>query len=182
MPPVTTDSTNTLCDYRGCHVTVMGLGRFGGGVGAVRFFTERGAAVTVTDVLPKDDLEDALMQIDVAALRDLHLGEHCEEDFRDADLIVVNPAVRADNPYLNIAREECIPLTSEMNLFSVKLVRLIEPRTTSSIVSMLLSGSPGSTAPTSRRRIGIRSEGFPLARTATLIARHVGLLCELNGR
>lgn len=114
---VTTEPFDSLCDFRGCHVTVMGLGRFGGGIGAVQFFTSRGAAVTVTDLLTAEQLEDALTQIDVAALRNLHLGEHLEEDFREADLIVVSPAVNSNSPFLEIAREECIPLTSEMNLF-----------------------------------------------------------------
>jgi UDP-N-acetylmuramoylalanine--D-glutamate ligase len=45
------------------------------------------------------------------------LGRHDEADFRNADLVVVNPAVHPGNPYLQIAMDAGIPRTSEMNLF-----------------------------------------------------------------
>ena len=35
----------------------------------------------------------------------LHLGGHREEDFQDAELVVVNPAVRPGNRFLEIARQ-----------------------------------------------------------------------------
>jgi UDP-N-acetylmuramoylalanine--D-glutamate ligase len=47
----------------------------------------------------------------------LHLGAHESADFRETDLIVVNPAVQRDNPFLALAIESGVPLTSEMNLF-----------------------------------------------------------------
>ena len=46
--------------YRNLPVTVMGLGRFGGGLGAVKFLLERGARVTVTDLRPASQLADTL--------------------------------------------------------------------------------------------------------------------------
>ena len=45
------------------------------------------------------------------------LGRHEEADFRNADLIVVNPAVRPENPFLKIAAAAGVPRSSEMNLF-----------------------------------------------------------------
>ena len=45
------------------------------------------------------------------------LGKHRDEDFRHADLVVVNPAVRPDNPWLVIARENGARLTTEIDLF-----------------------------------------------------------------
>src|SRR6185369_11381925 len=47
----------------------------------------------------------------------LRLGEHRDEDFRDCDLVVVSPAVPADSPYLETARQAGVPITSEINLF-----------------------------------------------------------------
>ena len=41
-------------NLKGQRVTVMGLGLFGGGVGAVRFLVREGAEVTVTDLRPKN--------------------------------------------------------------------------------------------------------------------------------
>jgi UDP-N-acetylmuramoylalanine--D-glutamate ligase len=95
----------------------MGLGRFGGGVGAVRFLVERGAQVTVTDSASRDDLSESLAELEGLYLCGLHLGGHREDDFLDADLIVVNPAVKRDNEFLYLAIDAGIPLTSEMSIF-----------------------------------------------------------------
>lgn len=98
-------------------VTVMGLGQFGGGLGAVRFLLDRGAQVTVTDLRSEDELAQTLQEFDPTQLRRLVLGEHRDRDFLEADLIVVNPAVRPDNRFLALARRHNVPLTSEMSLF-----------------------------------------------------------------
>ena len=76
----------------GKHVTVMGLGRFGGGVGAVRFLASRGARVTVTDLADATTLADSLAQISDLSLERVNLGGHDESDFRNPDLIVASPA------------------------------------------------------------------------------------------
>ncbi|MCP4711479.1 MAG: UDP-N-acetylmuramoyl-L-alanine--D-glutamate ligase [Planctomycetes bacterium] len=49
----------------------------------------------------------------------LRLGDHQDSDFtgEKSDLIVVNPAVKRDSTYLNIARQQGVALTSEMNIF-----------------------------------------------------------------
>jgi UDP-N-acetylmuramoylalanine--D-glutamate ligase len=105
-----------LIELRERKVTVMGLGRFGGGLGAARFLVAQGARVTVTDLKTSEQLADS-----VAALKglplELHLGGHREADFRNADLIVVSPAVPKTAPLVAVARAAGIPITSEMNLF-----------------------------------------------------------------
>lgn len=62
-------------------------------------------------------LGDALQELIEFPSLQFRLGGHDPCDFQQADLIVVNPAVRRDNPFLNIARTAGVPLTSEMNLF-----------------------------------------------------------------
>ncbi|QDT54020.1 UDP-N-acetylmuramoylalanine--D-glutamate ligase MurD [Caulifigura coniformis] len=104
-------------DLRGRRVTVMGLGAFGGGEGVVRFLCERGARVTVTDLKSEVDLAATLARLDGCPIESLHLGGHREEDFRDADLVVVNPAVPRPNRFLEMASAAGVELTSEMNLF-----------------------------------------------------------------
>lgn len=104
-------------DYRGLNVLVMGLGSFGGGLGVVRFLSERGAQITITDTRPPEKLSETLDELKGYAGLRLSLGGHNESDFQDADLIVVNPAVQPDHPCLNVARRAGVPLTSEMNLF-----------------------------------------------------------------
>ncbi len=104
-------------DYCGRRVTVMGLGAFGGGVGAVQFLLNRGAIVTVADLRPAEELQESLAALASSPPQKLHLGPHDEADFRDAELIVVNPAIRRDHSLLQLADAGGVPLTSEMNLF-----------------------------------------------------------------
>jgi UDP-N-acetylmuramoylalanine--D-glutamate ligase len=109
-------------DFYGKRVLVMGLGVHGGGLGVARWLLRQGAQVTVTDLASSTALATPL-----AALQHLEaetgnsmryvLGEHRAEDFTSADMVVVNPAVRPDSPWLQLTREAGVPLESEMSLF-----------------------------------------------------------------
>ena len=103
-------------DMAGKRVTVVGLGRFGGGIGVTRWLCGQGAIVTVSDKATAEDLAESLAQLDGLDVT-LHLGEHRERDFLDADLLVVNPAVAKDIPPLAAARQAGVPWTTEINLF-----------------------------------------------------------------
>ena len=104
-------------DYPALRATLIGLGAFGGGEGAARFLAARGALVTVTDLKSADELRPTLQRLtDVPGLQ-FHLGRHDPRDFTDVDLLVVNPAVPRDSPFLQLAVDAGVPLTSEMNLF-----------------------------------------------------------------
>lgn len=96
----------------GRRVTVMGLGLFGGGLGVARYLCRAGARVTVTDQKSAHDLREAVAELKGLPV-ELHLGGHRPEDFEDADLVIVNPAVPSSSPWLQGARA----LETEMNLF-----------------------------------------------------------------
>ena len=108
-------------DMQGQRVTVMGLGRFGGGAGVTRWLCERGARVLLTDLESEAALAGSL-----EGLRDLvadgsltlRLGGHAETDFTACDLVVANPAVPRpwDNRFLTAAREAGVPITTEIGL------------------------------------------------------------------
>ncbi len=91
----------------------MGLGRFGGGVGAVRYLAECGARVTVTDLADEASLAESLTAIADVKLEALHLGGHSESDIRDADLVVASPAVPPGHPLLAATKA---PVTTEIGL------------------------------------------------------------------
>jgi UDP-N-acetylmuramoylalanine--D-glutamate ligase len=95
----------------------MGLGQFGGGAAAARWLARQGVIVTVTDLADEKSLATALHCFSGSAIAACHLGGHRECDFREADLVVVNPAVRPDNPWLAIARASGAWLTTEIDLF-----------------------------------------------------------------
>ncbi len=103
--------------YQGLNVTVMGLGTFGGSVGAIRFLVANGARVTVTDLRSATQLAPSIAQLSDTPPDVWRLGEHRLDDFRHADLIVASPAIPLTDPHLQAARERGIPVTREMNLF-----------------------------------------------------------------
>jgi len=102
--------------YRGKRITVMGLGHFGGGVAAARWLAGQGARVTVADRTDARTLAEPLAQLDAVPIEAFHLGGHHEDDFRGVDLVVVNPAVRPHDPFLDVARAAGVPLTTEIGL------------------------------------------------------------------
>ncbi len=105
-------------NLRGKKVLVMGLGRFGGGVGVTRFCAGQGAQVLVTDQLTQEQLSDSLESIKTLPI-EYRLGEHDPEDFRQADIVVVNPAVDPhQNELLKIAQDAGAMLTSEIRLLT----------------------------------------------------------------
>ena len=102
--------------YKGAKVTIMGLGVHGGGVGATRFFAGLGADVTVTDLKGKRALAPSL-----ASLEDLDvkyvLGRHIKRDFESSDVVIVNPAVPEDSPYIAAARKAGVRTDTVLNFF-----------------------------------------------------------------
>ena len=100
--PTTADDPNGL---RGKRVLVMGLGLLGGGVAAARYAVSQGAAeVTVTDLRDAEMLAPSVARLAGLPIR-YALGRHDPDDFRQADVVVRNPGVRRNSPYLEAARE-----------------------------------------------------------------------------
>ena len=97
-------------------VTIMGLGLFGGGLGAAEFFARKGAAVTVTDMKSADQLAPSLEKLKDYPLT-LHLGGHVESDFTDTDLVVASPGVPRESAFIRLARERGVKLETEISLF-----------------------------------------------------------------
>lgn len=106
-----------ITDFRGKRVTVMGLGRFEGGVGVTRWLANQGARVLVTDCDSADKLTASVAQVADLPNVELRLAGHDERDFTSADLVVVNPAVPPTSPYLQAAAAAGVPVSTEINLF-----------------------------------------------------------------
>jgi len=98
---------------------VFGLGRFGGGAGAARRLAREGWDVLVTDLRDADTLAPTLAELEDAQGPPLRyaLGGHDAADFEGADLVVANPAVRADHELLARARRAGARITTEVELF-----------------------------------------------------------------
>lgn len=117
-------------DFANKRVLVMGLGLHGGGLGVTRWLLKQGAQVTVTDLKKAGELKPTLGLLDQdfpASTRvQFVLGEHRESDFLKADLIIRNPGVPRESPYLRLAQEQGIPIRMELGLFTELLPRGME--------------------------------------------------------
>ncbi len=107
----------SLTAYDGMHATVMGLGRFAGGVAAARFLAQHGAVVTVTDLRSAEELADSLKILSDLPIARFALDGHPDDVLTDCRLLVVNPAVRPDHPLVALARSRQIEVTTEIQLF-----------------------------------------------------------------
>ncbi len=94
---------------------VLGVGAFGGGAGCARALAKAGARVTATDLRGAADLGEALALLKETPVR-LELGGHREEMFRPGRVVVVNPAVHEDSPWIELARRRGCRLTTDVNL------------------------------------------------------------------
>ena len=103
-------------DFRDRRVTVMGLGAFGGQIGAIRYLLAKGADVLVTDLKPQDALAQSIDALAGLRVR-YRLGEHRSEDFQHADMVLASPAVPKRSKFLQTAQDAGVPVESEMNLF-----------------------------------------------------------------
>jgi UDP-N-acetylmuramoylalanine--D-glutamate ligase len=97
-------------DYSGIKALVMGLGLHGGGLESARFLLKRGASVTVTDLRDEATLKPSIEKLDKICgemgrepVRYI-LGKHEINDFQNADIVIKNPGVRPDSPFLQVSK------------------------------------------------------------------------------
>jgi UDP-N-acetylmuramoylalanine--D-glutamate ligase len=103
-------------NLRGRRVLLLGLGSRQGGVGVARYLVDAGADVRVTDLRAAEQLAGPLA--DLAGLPiAFTLGRHDEQDVRWAEVVVRNPAVPRESPWLALARAEGKRVEMEMSLF-----------------------------------------------------------------
>jgi len=97
-------------------IIIMGLGLHGGGVGVVKFFYSRGAKIIVTDLKTANQLKESINKLKDLDIKFV-LGKHRKEDFENAYMIIKNPDVPSNSPFLKIARENNILIKDDISLF-----------------------------------------------------------------
>jgi UDP-N-acetylmuramoylalanine--D-glutamate ligase len=142
-------------EIRDKKVTVVGLAR--SGVGAANLLSDRGAAVTVTDVKPEKELSDQIRKLDPSVR--LALGGHPDDIFTSADLIVISPGVRLEiNPIMN-ARTRGVPVIGELEL-AYRMLNDGDPETGKGIPFLAITGSNGKSTTTALLDHMVRKAGF----------------------
>ena len=104
--------------FNGKHITVMGLGLLGRGVGDTKYLAECGAELIVTDLKTHEQLAESVAQLESFPNITFVLGEHRLEDFRDRDLILKAAGVPLDSVFIAEAKRNGIPVRMSADLFA----------------------------------------------------------------
>ena len=110
----------------------MGLGRYkrGSGMGAAKWLVRHGAQTVITDLKDASELQESVTLImdwyrryrDLFPERTLYqpvfvLGEHRKDDFLNVDCVVQNPGVPSESEFIIAAKEQKVPIESDVSLF-----------------------------------------------------------------
>ncbi len=96
-------------NYQDQKITVIGAGKTG--LSLARYFSARGAGVTLSDQRSREELN--LQAMDGVSF---DCGGHTERFFTGADLVVASPGVPLDVPPLIAAREAGVPVRGEVDI------------------------------------------------------------------
>ncbi len=107
----------TLLIKPGTKVTAMGLGQFGGQIAAIRHCALAGAEVLVTDLSAPELLADSVASLHDCPNVSFRFGPHQINDFVNADLIIVSPAVKPNHVCLQEAEKKEVSIVTEIELF-----------------------------------------------------------------
>jgi UDP-N-acetylmuramoylalanine--D-glutamate ligase len=91
-------------EYKGKKVLIVGLGKTG--FALIHLFNQYGCDIKVTDIKPIFDLNKQVKRLKkISPTPAMTLGEHKDEDFIEADLVVFSSSVDHNLPQLRVARE-----------------------------------------------------------------------------
>jgi UDP-N-acetylmuramoylalanine--D-glutamate ligase len=103
-------------DLRGKRVLVMGLGLQGSGMASARYAAQQGAHVRVTDLRSPEILAPSVQALAGLPI-EFVLGEHRNEDFLWAEIVIRNPGIKLSSPYVRLASEHGASIEMEISLF-----------------------------------------------------------------
>jgi len=124
-------------NVQGKKITIMGLGLLGRGIGDAKFLISQGAQVTITDLKTEEQLSSSVFEInefykeirnkklEIGKGSDFEiyepkfvLGKHREEDFTNADFILMAAGVPLNSPFIDLAKKNNIPVKMDDSWFA----------------------------------------------------------------
>ena len=99
------------------NVLIFGLGLHGGGVGVANYFLKHGHSVRITDLKNRKELAPSIERLVKSKDLSFTLGNHSYEDIKWADLIIKNPGVPPDSPFLKEAQKLGKRIDSDIGTF-----------------------------------------------------------------
>jgi len=101
--------------FKNKKVLIVGIGKTG--FTLINFFNSIECSIRVTDIKPIFDLNKAVKKLKkINPAPEMTFGEHRNEDFLDADIIVYSTSVSPEMPQLELARQNGKQVYSEFSL------------------------------------------------------------------
>ncbi len=125
-------------NFKNKKVTIMGLGLNGGGLASAIFFAKEGAEVTVTDLRTREILSPTIEKLKDFSIN-YTLGEHLDDDFINADIVIKNPGVRRDSKYLKLAKRVETDISIFLSRVNSPIIAVTGSKGKSSTVSAIYS-------------------------------------------
>lgn len=100
---------------KGKKVLLVGLGILGGGLSMAKYLLSKGALLTITDLRDKETLLPMIKKLPTSIK--YTLGKHIEKDFKNADIIIFNPAVSILSPWAKLADKLKKPYYNDYTFF-----------------------------------------------------------------
>ena len=148
-PRVSFGGASPAGEISGKRVLVVGLGLTG--LAVSRFLKSKGARVTVSDNRPPAHFQRLIGEL-VSSQIAVEMGQHEKSIFCRQDLIVVSPGVDLALPVLEVAREQGIPVVSEIEVAGWFLRGRV----------LGITGSNGKTTTTTLLGQILAASGFPV--------------------
>ena len=134
-----------MIEIKGKKVLLLGLGLHGGGVATACWLYKQGAKLIVSDLKSRTVLKSSLDKLKCCQGIKYVLGEHREQDVHWADIVVQNPGVPKESPYIKLAKKLNKPVVNEATLFfdhcQAKIIGITGTRgksTTTALIGALL--------------------------------------------
>jgi UDP-N-acetylmuramoylalanine--D-glutamate ligase len=165
---------------QGKRVLVMGLGLQGSGMASARYAAQQGAQVRVTDMKSPEVLAPSVQALAGLPIEFI-LGEHREEDFLWAEIVLRNPGVPWSSPYLRLAQQHGAQIEMEIGLFFLacpgRIIGITGTRGKTTTASLLYAILQASGAPT---RIGGNVAGVETLSLLPQIQADTQVVLELS--
>lgn len=118
----------------GKKVMVMGLGLNDGGFGAVKYaLSSQVSELIITDFKSADILQPTIDKINALPKNNIPiqyiLGGQNTEDYTQIDILIKNPGVPHNSPYLEAARQAGVIITTDIEIFFEHIKSLEKPPT-----------------------------------------------------
>ncbi len=162
---------NIFPEFKDKKIVIWGFGTHGNGPAAVKFFSQNGAKILVTDLKTESDLKESLDEIKDLPNIEYVLGEHKESDFLNADIVFRSPAIPREVPLFKFIKDHNIEIQMSEGFF-------LKYSKTKNVIGV--TGTKGKTTTSTLLTEIIRSQGLNVYQAGTPGNSAMDLVSKVN--